>query len=81
LLLETKLSCRLTGVSTGVLTTVLTTAGLGLGGGIRRSLIVGVSEETVSLPVCPKPLIRKIRVNKKEKVDFTQDDYGAKIYG
>jgi hypothetical protein len=35
----------------------------------------------VSVPVCPKPLIRKIRVNKKQKVDFTQDDYGAKIYG
>ena len=75
------LSVGRNGVSTLVLVTVLITdAGLTLGVG-RLSLVIDEPEAPVSFPVCPNPLITKITVKRKQNIDFTQDDYGAKIYG
>ena len=68
-------------VSVMVLTGGLATAGRCLTGCVCIGFIEVDSEETVSAPVCPNPLIIKQKQNKKQMIDFTQDDYGAKIYG
>ena len=67
------------GVSILVLAAVLVTAGLTRVAGV--SLTIVEPEAPVSFPVCPNPLIIKITVKRKQNIDFTRDDYGAKIYG
>ena len=74
------MSALLRGVSTLVLVAVLVTID-GLGRGAGLSLTTVEPEVPVSFPVCPNPLIIKITVKRKQNIDFTQDDYGAKIYG
>ena len=76
-------SARLIAVSTLVLVTVLiTVAGFALAVTCLSLVTVGVEAEVpVSFPVCPNPLITKITVKRKQNIDFTRDDYGAKIYG
>jgi len=49
--------------------------------GLDGVCLAGAPVITLSLAVCPYPLIIKTTVNKKQNNDFTQVDYGAKIYG
>ena len=74
------MSARRTGVSILVLATVLVTVD-GLTRGAGLSLTSVEPEAPVSFPVRPNPLIIKTMVKRKQNIDFTQDDYGAKIYG
>jgi len=74
-LLTPLLSCLATAVS-GIFFTTTCLARTGLNG----VCLAGAPLIALSLAVCPYPVM-KTKQNKKQINDFTQVDYGAKIYG